>query len=119
MLILTLTRACHLTNDRLFVRLLIKCSLLEVLLFELGRIFKDQPYLLITYRAIFALAYYGMFRIGELTVGNHPIKACDVHVAMNKFKILIYLRTSKTHGLESRPQKVKISADMEASKRSV
>ena len=49
LLILMMTRACCITNDRLCVRLPIGRSLLEVVLFELGRIFKDQPYLLITY----------------------------------------------------------------------
>ena len=62
------------------------------------------------YRALFALAYYGMFRIGELAKGDHPILAKDVLVAANKKKILIYPHTSKMHGLESKPQKVEISA---------
>ena len=61
------------------------------------------------YKAIFALGYYGLFRIGELTSGSHPIKANDVHIGSNKNKMLFILRTSKTHGRESRPQKVKIT----------
>ena len=40
----------------------------------------------------------------------HTIKACNIHVGSNKDKILIVLYSSKTHGKESRPQKVKISA---------
>ena len=109
--ILSLTRACRQINDRVYVRLPIKRALLEVLLFELERLFKDQMYLRTMYRTLFALAYYGLFRIGELAQGDHPVKACNIHIAQNKAKILIYLRTSKTHGLESRPQKIKISAE--------
>ena len=107
LLLNTITKACKVTNDQYRERLPIKRHLLEVILFELGRIFSMQPYLLITHRTLFVLAYYGLFRIGELSKGDHPIKACDVHVAVNKLKILIYLRSSKTHGLESPPQKIK------------
>ena len=57
---------------------------------------------------MFALFYYGLFRIGELTLGNHPVKASDVHIAKNKDKMLFILYTSKTHDKSSRPQKVKI-----------
>ena len=60
------------------------------------------------YLVIFSLAYYGMLRIGELGLGAHTVKACDVNIGMNKDKILLVLRTSKTHGLESKPQKIKI-----------
>ena len=60
------------------------------------------------YQAVFSLAYYGMMRVGELTYSQHCLKAGDLHVAHNKNKILVVLYTSKTHGLESRPQKIKI-----------
>ena len=62
------------------------------------------------YSALFALAYYDLLRVGELTAGEHPIRAKDIHVAHNKNKILIILYTSKTHGKESRPQEIKISS---------
>ena len=58
---------------------------------------------------MFSLAYYGLFRTGELTTGTHPIRARNVHVGENKNKILIVLYSSKTHGKESRPQQVKVS----------
>ena len=51
------------------------------------------------YRALFASLYYRLFRI---------VKACDVNVTKKKGKMLFIHRTSKTHSLESRPQKVKI-----------
>ena len=49
--------------------------------------------------------------MGELTSGSHPIKASDIHIGQNKEKLLILLYSSKTHGRESRPQKVKIVAN--------
>ena len=60
------------------------------------------------YRALFASLYYRLFRIGELIKGDHHVKACDVHVAKKKGKMVFFHRPSKTHSLESRPQKVKL-----------
>ena len=106
----SLIKACRLVNDKVRTRLPIKQKLLEILLFEIQRIYSSKPFLEIVYKTIFSLAYYGLFRIGELTTGTHPVKACDVHVGQNKYKMLFVLRTSKTHGKEARPQKVKITA---------
>ena len=106
----TLTKACKVINDRVRTRLPIKQNLLEILLFELEQKYMDQPYLECLYKTIFMFAYYGLFRIGELTTGNHPIKAKDVHIAQNKNKLLVILYSSKTHSLGSIPQEVKISA---------
>ena len=52
-----------------------------------------------------------MFRVGELSYSPHVIKARDVHIADNKLKVLIMLYSSKTHGRESLPQKIKIKND--------
>ena len=52
----------------------------------------------------------GMFRIGEVTEGTHAIRAKDVHIGKNKEKLMFILHTSKTHGLDSKPQIVKISS---------
>ena len=60
------------------------------------------------------LAYYGLFRIGELTQSQHQIKAKDIHIRMNKKKILVVLYSSKTHDKKSWPQKVKITANASA-----
>ena len=110
----SLVRSCKLENDTVKTRLPIQKGLLEMLLFEINRKYtsksNQQPYLVSLYQAIFCLAYYGMMRVGELALGNHSIKACNIHVGNNKDKILIVLYSSKTHGKESRPQKVKISA---------
>ena len=112
-LLSSLVRSCKLVNDKVKTRLPIQKGLLEMLLFEIDRKYyttSQQPYLAILFKAIFSLAYYGMLRVGELAFGNHSIKACNIHVGNNKDKILIVLYSSKTHGKESRPQKVKISA---------
>ena len=115
MLLSSLVRGCRLENDRVKIRLPIQKGLLEMLLFELDRHFEgnnrnQQPYLKSLYQTLFSLAYYGMLRVGEVAYSPHTIKACNVHVGDNKDKIQLVLYTSKTHGLESRPQKIKISS---------
>ena len=109
----SLTRACRLINDKVTTRLPIDCVLLEFLLFEIERIFPTQPYLKTMYQTMFALGYYGLMRIGELTWSPHVMKACNVYTASNKEKILIILYTSKTHGQESYPQQIKITSNAE------
>ena len=69
-----------------------------------------QPYLATLYTAFFTTMYFGMFRIGELVASQHVIKVKDVQLAGNKNKIMFILRTSKTHGLEAKPQHVKITS---------
>ena len=55
-------------------------------------------------------AYYGLFRIGEITLGPHVIKAKDIHVTRNKKKVMFVLHSSKTHGRDKKPQIIKISS---------
>ena len=57
---------------------------------------------------MFVSAYYGLLRIGKIALGLHVIKVTDVHVGVNKKKVLFVLRSSKTHVLGSKPQIVKI-----------
>ena len=106
----SLTRVCKLANDKVKTRLPIKIGLLELLLFELERVFVKQPYLTCLYRTMFILYYYGMFRVGELAFSQHQAKARDIHIGVNKIKILVVLYTSKTHDRSSRLQEIKISA---------
>ena len=111
----SLTKACRLQNDKVYTRFPIQFGLFELILFEISRVY-SQPYLIALYRGIFTLAYYGLMRISELVVSpvtNHHVRAKDIHVGMNKNKILVVLYTSKTHGLESHPQKIKIHASEE------
>ena len=97
MLLELLVKACKPKNDHVFYRFPIRLGLFEMLLFETARYFSinNQNYLEILYMAIFALAYYGMMRIGELVEGQHTVKAKDVHLVLSKNKIRIYLHTSK------------------------
>ena len=105
----SLTRACKKLNDRLTCKIPIQRYLMEIILFEVCRIFKDQPYLSLLYKAIFSLAYYDLMRVGELTQGEHPVKAADLSIGNNKNKILLILYSSKTHTRADFPQKKKIS----------
>ena len=115
-LLSTMTKACKVKNDVVYYRRPIFKSLLEILLFELERLFCKDIYLEVLYKTILSVGYYGLFRVGELaadlkSVSNHAIKAKDVHLGKNKDKILFILHSSKTHDKESLPQKVKISAN--------
>ena len=104
----TLTKSCKLKNDRLKVRLPIQKGLLELILFKVQRKYNDQPYLESMYISAYLLQYYGLLRIGEVAKGIHSIKAVNVHEAKQYNRLLIVLYSSKTHGKESPPQKIKI-----------
>ena len=106
----SLTRACKIKNDVVYTRLPIHCGLLELILFEVKRKFQkdNQPYLMSLYMGLFILGYYGLMRVGELTQSRHVVKAANVHLAMNKDKLLVILYSSKTHSEADRPQKIKI-----------
>ena len=107
----SLIRACKLINDRVTCHLPIQSGLMKMLIFEVERLYGGkQCYLESLYKALFVLAYYGLMRIGKLIESEHTLKANDIHVGMNKNKILMVLRSSKTHGKESLPQKIKITA---------
>ena len=105
----TLTRTCKINNDSVRTHLPIHRGLMEMILFEIERQYSMQPYLSLMYKTLFALAYYGLLRVGELTRSSHTIKARDIHVGQNKEKILIYLYSFKTHNEGARLQKVKIT----------
>ena len=106
----TITRSCHMVNYTIKPRLQIESPLLELILFEVKRKFNDQPYLRSLYMSMIGMAFYGLFRIGELTLSKHTIKAANIPIGSNKNKILVVLHSSKMHGKESYPQKVKISS---------
>ena len=110
-LLSSLIRACKLNNDVIQTKIPIQHSLFHLILNNCNLYFinRGQVYLAILYKAIFTAAYYGMLRIGEVTTGDHPIKAVDVHIAENKRKFLFLLRSSKTHTKGDKPQIIKIS----------
>ena len=110
LLLNAVTKVCRVVNDKIKTHLPIGKSLMEIILFEVERFYANQPYLEVLFKTFFILSYYGLFRVGELATGTHPAKACNVHMARNRDKILIILYSSKTHGDESRPQEIEISA---------
>ena len=107
-LLTTLTRACRTVNDRVLIRLPIGKGLLEMILFKLQCILDGQWYLLIMYCALFTLAYYGLFRVGELAKGTHPVRVADVHLARNKNKLRLLLWTLKIWFQDTHPNKLKL-----------
>ena len=110
----SLTKACRSINDRVMTRLPISCSFLELILFEVWRKFgKSQFYLATMFMTLFPLAYYRLMRVGELTASDHVMKACNIHLALNKQKILIVLRSSNTHTKGMHPQKIKIVSNQD------
>ena len=107
-----LTKSCKYKNERVRIRLPIQKGILKIILGKISEIYSDngQVYLEKLYKAMFAAGYYGLLRVGEITSGAHPIKAADVHITMNKRKILFILRTLKTHWPDTKPQRVKITS---------
>ena len=69
-----------------------------------------HPYLCIMYQALFILGYYGLMRVGELTLSPHTVQANNVHVAYNKEQIKIVLYSFKTHDRSNLPQEILISS---------
>ena len=94
----SLTRACKLVNDKVCTRLPIKKSLLNCILLQVQKHYATQPYQMALYMALFSTAYFGLFRVGELTASEHVVKAVNVRIGQNKNKILFILDSSKTHG---------------------
>ena len=78
-LLKSLTRACRIHNDRVKIRLPITKNVLKLILNALQNLFAKQPFLLTLYSALFTTMYVGLFRIGEVTLSQHMVKAVDVH----------------------------------------
>ena len=80
--------------------------------FDYKFLIKDRNlYLDTLFKAILFTGYFSLLRIGEMTEaeGDHTLKFSDVHIEKNGEKVLIILRSSKTHTKTSQPQLVKIS----------
>ena len=118
-LISSLTKACRLKNDCIRTRLPIGRDLLSLLLQKMKKFYLNngQVFLAILYQTLFSTAYFSLFRVGELTSGEHPVLAKDVQIAFNKKKILFILRTSKTHWKNNKPQLIKISSTKRKNKK--
>lgn len=108
--IASIIRTCKLKNDQVRYRCGLTKKMTEDLVLAAQRLLlgKGQTYLFKMYRAVFLVAYYGMFRIGELGDSPHALQACDVKVSTNKTKFLLILRSSKTHGKGDHPHTVNI-----------
>ena len=111
-LLASLTRAWKLKNDRVIARLPIQKGLLELIISKTKQYFDaiNQDYLATLYCTMFSTAYYGLFRVGEITAGEHPVMVKDVMVDPIKQKILFILRSSKMHGRDAQPQMIKITS---------
>ena len=108
-LLSSLTRACRLVNtSQVISRIPIRKSILRQIIKVADQHFQTQPYLNVLYKSLFITAYYGLFRVGEITADAHPVKACDVQIGQNKNKIMFTLRSSKTHLPHNLPQQIKL-----------
>ena len=107
----SIVRACRLNFDHFQTRLPIQKNLLNLIVQATEHYFsqRGQSYLSTLYTTLFSVAYYGLFRMGELASGEHPVKVCDVQLAKNKPKWQFILQTSKTHGTYMKPQIIKLS----------
>ena len=107
----SLAKVCKLQNDIMLVRLPIKRGLLSILLDKIDDYYmeRSQPYLAKLYKAMMATAYQGLLRISEFALGEHTIQIENVYVSDNRSRILIVLRSSKTHSTADRPQIIKIN----------
>ena len=108
----SLTKSCKLNYNCVRVCRPIQKEILSILLKAVECYFDycGQLYLWNLYMAMFAAAYYGLFRIGEIAEGKHLVKDSDMHLAMNKRKLLFILRSLKTHDVNVEPQSVKIAS---------
>ena len=105
-----LTRACRIRNDTIIHQFPIHKGVLRLILSQ-ADVWADeicQPYLRVLYKALFATTYYGLLRVGEVTLSPHVVLARDVHIGINKKKLLLVLRSSKTHNKGQHPQLIKI-----------
>ena len=111
-LLASLTSTGKYKNDRVFTRLPIGENLLKLIVEQTRDHLLDagQEFLACLYRTLFLTAYHGLFRVGELTSGMHPVLARDVRIADNKNKIQFMLCTLKTHWKNSKLQIVKITS---------
>ena len=110
-LLSSLTRCCKLKNDVVINRFPIRKDLLHLIMNETEKYFseRNQPYLIILYKALFVSAYFGMLRAGEVTKGPHVVLAENIHIGLNKDKILFVLKSSKMHDKGQKLQLIKFS----------
>ena len=111
----SIIRACRLHQDRYRIHLPIQKSLLFSILDGVEQKFgqEGQAYLRgsCSYtKHCFVWLIMGCFKLGSWPVETIQLRSWTVHVAENKQKWQFILRSSKTHGLYTKPQTVKISS---------
>ena len=116
-LLSSLTKACKITNDRVKTILPIRKGLMQLLLDTVPQLYNNpQLYLVTLYQTMICTAYFGLFRVGEIAWLDHTVKAADMHIGVNKDKVMFVLHTSKTHGRDRKPQIIKIDSEIIQSK---
>ena len=72
-LLSALTRACHIHFDTIKVNLQMRKGLLSFLINSLDELFENNPqlFLIKLCRALLAVAYFGLLRIGEVAYSKH------------------------------------------------
>ena len=114
-LLATFVQNCEKDNNTLKPRLPIKKNLMEMILCEVERKYREQPYLETLYKTVFIVAYYGLLRVGELAISEHTVRAHNVHCNKEEQKILILLQSSKTHKRGQPLQEVQIKGRLSSS----
>ena len=97
----SLVGACRLRNDQENNRLPIRNPLLTLIINQLNSLFTkekadERVYLILLYRTIFLILYYGLLRIGEAAEGEHVVLARNVHFSRKNKRLLLLLYSSKT-----------------------
>ena len=112
LLLNSLTCSCREQNDTVLNRLPIQKPLLDLILFQVSRIHtksNESEYLRILYQTVFLTQYYGLMRVGEVASGPHALLVTNVYVSDGQ-QVKLVLYSSKTHGKNTRPQKIRINA---------
>ena len=62
------------------MRLQIQKGLLQIILDKIDEYYlhRSQPYLAVMQKTITMTAYHGLLRIGEVTMGDHPINVHNI-----------------------------------------
>ena len=95
-LLSSLIKACSYVNSAVKMRLPIQKDLMNLIVTNINNSYGsiNQPYLAVLYTTMISTAYYGMFRVGEISAETHPVLARDVKISDNKKKMKFILRTS-------------------------
>ena len=115
-----LVRVCRLKKDKQSVamQLPILKNLHDRLLDHMREYFmqKGQLYLATLCQVLILTGYYGLLRVGEMTLGTHPILACNMQRSRNRQKFQMVLKTSKNHSVCNPLQRITIFSELESNR---